>query len=65
MKYGAQPILSRPERCQVADLRKVSLGQLASWSAAGEVAVVAMVHRILAGTGGPSRVPALKFNSAI
>jgi FXSXX-COOH protein len=65
MQYGAQPILSGQDRCQVTDLRRVPLGQLARRSADAEDTVAAVVHRILEGMDGPSHVPALKFNSAI
>jgi FXSXX-COOH protein len=61
----ARPNGTRSDPCLIPDLRRVTLGQLASLAAAGEKEVTGVVSRILDSRESPSGVPAMMFNNSI
>jgi hypothetical protein len=61
----AGPIGSGADRSCIADLRGVTLGQLARRAADGEKDVTGVVSRIVNSRENPSGVPAMMFNSTI
>jgi len=61
----ARPNGRRSGHCLIPDLRRATLGQLASRAADGEEDVTGVVSRIVESRESPSSVLAMMFTSAI